>query len=127
MQRREKLASTLTEKFILKFGSNNDNPNIISNEVTQFLKRERLNENDLKKFEISLKKKLLSKERNERLKENLINNLKPQENNVTENKKNNIIPIKKTNEENLDNSRMSGGSDLDKFNEKIERKNQLKK
>ena len=118
MQRREKLASTLTEKFILKFGSNNDNPNIISNEVTQFLKRERLNENDLKKFEISLKKKLLSKERNERLKENLINNLKPQENNVTENKKNNIIPIKKTNEENLDNSRMSGGSDLDKFNEK---------
>ena len=116
IQRREKLASTLTEKFILKFGSNNDNPNIISNEVTQFLKRERLNENDLKKFEINLKRKLRSKEKNEKLKENLINNLKPKENNVTDNNEN-IIPIKKD-EENVDNSRMSGGSDLDNFNEK---------
>ena len=119
MQRREKLASTLTEKFIMKFGSNNDNPNIISNEVTQFLKRERLNENDLKKFEINLKRKLKSKERDEKLKENLINNLKPQEKNVTDDNKNNknIITIKKD-EDNLDNSKMSGGSDLDKFNEK---------
>ena len=119
MQRREKLASTLTEKFIMKFGSNNDNPNIISNEVTQFLKRERLNENDLKKFEINLKRKLKSKERDEKLKENLINNLKPQEKNVTDDNKNNknIITIK-NDEDNLDNSKMSGGSDLDKFNEK---------
>ena len=38
MQRRDKLATTLTEKFIMKFGSNNNNANIISNEVTQFLK-----------------------------------------------------------------------------------------
>ena len=116
MQRRDKLASTLTEKFIMKFGSNNDNPNIISNEVTQFLKRERLNEKDLKKFEIDLKRKLKSKERDERLKENLINNLKPQEKNVTDGNRN-IITIKKD-EDNLDNSKMSGGSDLDKFNEK---------
>ena len=120
VQRREKLASTLTEKFIMKYGSNNDNPNIISKEVTDFLKRERLNERDLKQLEISLKKKLLSKEKNERLKQNLINNLKPQDNPVTEdiqNNKNNILQIK-TEEENGDTSRMSGGSDLDKFDEK---------
>ena len=120
VQRREKLASTLTEKFIMQYGSNNDNPNIISKEVTDFLKRERLNERDLKQFEISLKKKLLSKEKNERLKQNLINNLKPQDNPVTEDiqkNKNNILQIK-TEEENGDTSRMSGGSDLDKFDEK---------
>ena len=120
VQRREKLASTLTEKFIMKFGSNNNNPNIISKEVTDFLKRERLNERDLKQFEVSLKKKLLSKEKNERLKQNLINNLKPQDNPVTEDiqkNTNNILQIK-TEEENGDTSRMSGGSDLDKFDEK---------
>ena len=117
MQRRDKLASTLTEKFIMKYGSNNNNVSIISNEVTEFLKRERLNERDLKKFELSLKKKLLSKEKNEKLKENLINNLKPQENSVTETIKQNISPIKKE-EDNADNSRMSGGSDLEKFDEK---------
>ena len=119
MQRRDKLASTLTEKFLMKYGSNNNNANIISNEVTQFLKRERLNERDLKMFESSLKKKLLTKEKNERLKENLINNLKPQENSVTEkNPGLGTIPVQKEEKNNLDNSRMSGGSDLDKFEEK---------
>ena len=119
MQRRDKLASTLTEKFLMKYGSNNNNANIISNEVTQFLKRERLNERDLKMFESSLKKKLLTKEKNERLKENLINNLKPQENSVTEkNPGLGTIPVQKEEKNNLDNSRMSGGSDLDKFDEK---------
>ena len=123
-QRREKLATTLTEKFIMKYGSNNNKANIISNEVSDFLKKERLNENDLKKFELNLKHKLLSKERNEKLKENLINNLKPKEKGVTElEKKNNTIPVKsdKENEENnnIDDSRMSGGSDLDKFDEKF--------
>lgn len=117
MQRRDKLASTLTEKFIMKYGSSNNNANIISNEVTQFLKRERLNERDLKQFELSLKKRLLSKEKNERLKENLINNLKPQEKSVTEEQKLGTNPITQE-EKNLDNSRMSGGSDLDKFDEK---------
>ena len=117
IQRRDKLASTLTEKFIMKYGSNNNNANIISNEVTQFLKRERLNERDLKQFELSLKKRLLSKEKNERLKENLINNLKPQEKSETEERKSGTIPIPQE-EKNLDGSRMSGGSDLDKFDEK---------
>ena len=118
MQRRSKLASTLTEKYIMKYGSDN-NTKLISDEVTQFLKRERLNERDLKMFESSLKKKLLTKEKNERLKENLINNLKPQENSVTENKPGlGTIPVQKEEKNNLDNSRMSGGSDLDKFDEK---------
>ena len=117
MHRREKLASTLTEKFIMKYGSNNNNAGIIANEVTEFLKRERLNERDLKQFEVSLKKKLLTKEKNEKLKEVLINNLKPQDNSVTEISKKNLNQIKKE-ENDLDNSRMSGGSDLEKFDEK---------
>ena len=117
MHRRDKLASTLTEKFIMKYGSNNNNANIISNEVTEFLKRERLNERDLKQFELQLKKKLLTKEKNEQLKEMLINNLKPQDNSVTETTKKDTIQIKKE-ENNLDASRMSGGSDLEKFDEK---------
>ena len=117
MHRRDKLASTLTEKFIMKYGSNNNNAGIIANEVTEFLKRERLNERDLKQFEVSLKKKLLTKEKNEKLKEVLINNLKPQDNSVTEISKKNLNQEKKE-ENDLDNSRMSGGSDLEKFDEK---------
>ena len=117
MHRRDKLASTLTEKFIMKYGSNNNNAGIIANEVTEFLKRERLNERDLKQFEVSLKKKLLTKEKNEKLKEVLINNLKPQDNSVTEIAKKNLNQEKKE-ENDLDNSRMSGGSDLEKFDEK---------
>ena len=123
MQRRDKLASTLTEKFILKFGSKNNNGNLISNEVRQFLQRERLNERDLKKFELSLKKKINLKEKEETLKQTLINNLKPKDNyninnNVTEDEKNKFKNL--TLEKNdIDDSRMSGGSDLEKFDEKF--------
>jgi hypothetical protein len=123
MQRRDKLASTLTEKFILKYGSKNNNGNLISNEVRQFLQRERLNERDLKKFELSLKKKINLKEKEETLKQTLINNLKPKDNyninnNVTEDEKNKFKNL--TLEKNdIDDSRMSGGSDLEKFDEKF--------
>ena len=122
VQRREKLGETLTDKFVTKFGAPR-NRSLIQKEVTQFLKRERLNENDLRKLEFSLQKKLNSKEQKEKLKENLITNLKSKQNNVTENNKNS-----KTLDENklntnqgqgLDESRMSGASDLEKFDEKF--------
>ena len=121
IQRREKLGEALTDKFVTKFGAQK-NRGLVSKEVNEFLKRERLNENDLRKFEYSLQKKINSKEKKERLKENLITNLKSKQNYVTENNKNNT-----TNENNLnsnqgqglDQSRMSGASDLEKFDEKF--------
>ena len=122
IQRREKLGITLTEKFVNKFGAQN-NRGLIHNEVTQFLKRERLNENDLRQFELSLHKKLNSKIKKEKLKENLITNLKSKQNNVTEvSKNNNNLGENKLDTnlgQELDNSRMSGASDLDKFDEKF--------
>jgi hypothetical protein len=121
VQRREKLGATLTDKFVTKFGAQK-NRGLIQKEVNQFLKRERLNENDLKQFELSLHKKLNSKEKKEKLKENLITNIKSKQNYVTENNKNNNI--REINSDNnqgqgLDQSRMSGASDLDKFDEKF--------
>ena len=124
VQRREKLGSTLTEKFVTKYGAQK-NRGLIHTEVKEFLKRERLNENDLKNFELSLQRKLNSKEKKEKLKENLITNLKSKQNFVTEENKNNVgVGTRETNldtnqGQGLDQSRMSGASDLDKFDEKF--------
>ncbi len=119
VQRREKLGLTLTEQLITKLGAQK-NRTLVQKEVKQFLKRERLNENDLKQFELSLRKKLNSKEKKEKLKENLITNLKSKQNFVTEDNKNTIGDNNlETNQgQGLDHSRMSGASDLDKFDEK---------
>ena len=122
VQRREKLGKTLTDNFTSKYGQKNKG--IIQKEIKEFLKRERLNENDLKQFELSIQNKLKTKKNKELLKENLINNLKSKQNSVTEENKNNYLTIgEKDLEANqgasgLDESRMSGASDLDKFNEK---------
>ena len=120
-QRREKLGATLTDKFVTKFSAQK-NRGLVQKEVNQFLKRERLNENDLKQFELSLHKKLNSKEKKERLKENLISNIKSKQNNVTDDNKNNNLGIDNIDSNQgriLDQSRMSGASDLDKFDEKF--------
>ena len=121
IQRREKLGVTLTDKFVTKFGAQK-NRGLVQKEVSQFLKRERLNENDLKQFELSLHQKLNSKEKKERLKENLITNIKSKQNNVTVDSKNNNLGIDNIDSnqgQGLDQSRMSGASDLDKFDEKF--------
>ncbi len=123
IQRREKLGATLTDKFVTKYGAQK-NRGLVQKEVNQFLKRERLNENDLKQFELSLHKKLNSKEKKEKLKENLITNIKSKQNYVTEdNKINNLgknnLDTNQNQEQNLNESRMSGASDLDKFDEKF--------
>ena len=120
-QRREKLGATLQDKFVTKFSAQK-NRGLVQKEVNQFLKRERLNENDLKQFELSLHKKLNSKEKKERLKENLISNIKSKQNNVTDDNKNNNLGIDNIDSNQgriLDQSRMSGASDLDKFDEKF--------
>ena len=123
IQRREKLGATLTDKFVTKYGAQK-NRGLVQKEVNQFLKRERLNENDLKQFELSLHKKLNSKEKKEKLKENLITNIKSKQNYVTEdNKINNLgknnLDTNQNPDQNLNESRMSGASDLDKFDEKF--------
>ena len=121
MQRRVKLGATLADKFVTKFDAQK-NRGLIQKEVNQFLKRERLNENDLKQFELSLQKKLYSKEKKEKLKENLIANIKSKQNYVTEDNKNNNLDINNLapkQGQGLDESRMSGASDLDKFDEKF--------
>ena len=121
VQRRDKLAATLTDKFVEKFKAQK-NRGFIRNEVSEFLKKESLNEQDLRKFESILNKKLISKEKKEKLKHNLITNLQSNKNYVTEeNKTSNISEknkLEQPKEENLDHSRMSGASDLDKFDEK---------
>ena len=70
---------------------------------------------------MSLHKKLNSKEKKERLKENLITNLKSKQNYVTEDNKNNLGDknLDSNQSQGLDQSRMSGASDLDKFDEKF--------
>ena len=121
VQRREKLGATLTDKFVAKFNAQK-NRDLINKEVNQFLKRERLNENDLRQFELSLQRKLYSKEKKEKLKQNLITNIKSKQNSVTENNKNNNLlenNLDTNQNQNLDQSRMSGASDLDKFDEKF--------
>ena len=67
VQRREKLGKTLTDNFTSKYGQKNKG--IIQKEIKEFLKRERLNENDLKQFELSIQNKLKTKKNKELLKE----------------------------------------------------------
>ena len=126
MQRREKLANSLTDKFVKKFNSPS-NRGLINREVSDFLKRERLNEQDLKKFENELHKKITTKLNKETLKENLKTNLKSKNQNSTKDlskQTNEKIKIENSEQnENqqkniLNDSRMSGASDLDKFDEK---------
>ena len=88
VQRREKLANTLTENFVKKFNTPT-NRGLIHNEVSTLLKRERLNEHDLKTFETELHRKLNVKKNKENLKSNLITNLKSKnQNSVTDIKEN---------------------------------------
>ena len=126
MQRREKLANSLTDKFVKKFNSPS-NRGLINREVSDFLKRERLNEQDLRKFETELHKKITTKLNKETLKENLKTNLKSKNQNSTKDlskQTNKKIKIENSEQnENqqkniLNDSRMSGASDLDKFDEK---------
>ena len=125
VQRREKLAKTLSDNFVKKFNSPT-NRDLIHHEVSTLLKRERLNEHDLKKFETELQKKLNTKKNKETLKSNLITNLKSKnQNSVTDiNQNNNRVNTEnetltlKQKSNTLDDSRMSGASDLDKFDEK---------
>ena len=116
VQRRQKLANTLIEQLTKKLNANK-NRDIIQREVEQFMKREIINDRDLKQLELTIKEKINDRTNRESLKYNLINKCKTNNfNNFAEENINgdNANP----NNDELDNSYMSGASDLDKFNEK---------
>ena len=127
--KRDKLKDTLVDKFTQIFGSVSNKP-IIEAEVTNFLKKDKLNENDLKKLELTLKKKINTKQSKENLRNNLTNKQFQEEENIygtqainqdneNINTLNNNKINKKLEEENdLNNSGMSGASDLENFDNK---------
>ena len=115
MQRRQRLGATLIEQLITKLKAQ-DNRDIVQNEVCKFIKREVINDRDLKQLEKTIQDKIREKKNRETLKYNLINRAKS--NNYNNFVEENIKGDNNANEDELDNSYMSGASDLDKFNEK---------
>ena len=116
IQRRQKLATTLIEQLTKKLKAEK-NRNIVQREVETLIKKEVINDRDLKQLEKTIQNKIREKNNRDNLKYNLINRTKENNYNnfVEENLKgdNNA-----NNEDELNNSYMSGASDLDKFNEK---------
>ena len=129
IQRRQKLATTLIEQLTKKLKAEK-NRNIVQREVETLIKKEVINDRDLKQLEKTIQNKIREKNNRDNLKYNLINRTKENNYNnfVEENLKgdNNA-----NNEDELNNSYMSGASDLDKFNEKSlkdrEREEKMKK
>jgi hypothetical protein len=114
VQRRQKLALTIVEQLVKKLKAEN-NRDIVRREVEQFIKKEVLNDRDFKQLEKTIQKKIQEKNSRDNLKYNLINRGKTNNNNFEEEKlKGDNLG---NNEDELNNSYMSGGSDLDKFNE----------
>ena len=114
MQRREKLSQLLIEKLMHKLNIPSTNRIIVQKDVEKLLQKENINEKDFKQLEKTIKNKLSSINSQKILK----NNLKKKQNiNNFENEENIIIPDNTKNED-LNNSYMSGASDLEKFNEK---------
>ena len=116
VQRRQRLGMTLIEQLVKKLKAEK-NRDIVQKEVEQLIKKEVINDRDLKQLEKTIQNKIREKNNRDNLKYNLINRTK-------ENTYNNFVEenIKgdnnANNEDELNNSYMSGASDLDKFNEK---------
>ena len=116
VQRRQKLAFTLIESLVKKLKAEK-NRDIVQREVEQFIKKEIINDRDFKQLERTIQNKIREKNNIDNLKNNLINRAKTNNYNnfVEENIKGDNL---ENNEDELNNSYMSGASDLDKFNEK---------
>ena len=114
VQRRQKLALTLVDQLTKKLKAEN-NRDIIRKEVDQFIKKEIINDRDFKQLERTIQNKIKEKNNRDNLKYNLINRAKT--NNYNNFVEENIKADNNANEDELNNSYMSGASDLDKFNE----------
>ncbi len=128
-QRRDKLKQTLIDRFMQSFGEIAVKP-IIEKEVSTFLKRDKLNDYDLQQLEKTIQGKLNVKKKKKDLRKNLSNpnndrNQTYQGNNINveEVKLPDINQSRLQNKnlcscERLNQSRMSGASDLDKFDDR---------
>ena len=118
LQRRQKLTMTIVEQLIEKLNVHKDR-NIVQREVENLMKKEIINERDLKALEKKIIQKIKEKNDKETLKQNLIKANSNQ--GFIEEKKlrgDNAIPNDENANEELNRSDMSGASDLDKFDEK---------
>ena len=115
VQRRQKLAMTIVEQLIQKLNANK-NRDIVQKEVETLMKKEIINDRDLKGLEKIILRKIKEKNEKENLKQNLI---KANSNRgfIEENIKGDNLENNEEKDE-LNESDMSGASDLDKFNEK---------
>ena len=118
LQRRQKLTMTIVEQLIEKLNVHKDR-NIVQREVENLMKKEIINDRDLKTLEKKIIQKIKEKNDKEALKQNLIKANSNQ--GFIEEKKlrgDNAIPNDENANEELNRSDMSGASDLDKFDEK---------
>ena len=115
VQRRQKLVMTIVEQLIQKLNANK-NRDIVQKEVETLMKKEIINDRDLKGLEKIILRKIKEKNEKENLKQNLI---KANSNRgfIEENIKGDNLGNNEEKDE-LNESDMSGASDLDKFNEK---------
>ena len=119
VQRRQKLGATIIDQLTQKLKVNKDR-DIVHREVDLLMKKEIINDRDLKALEKTILRKIKEKNEKENLKQNLIKansnrgfiEEKTMKGDNLRNKEEN------ENEEELNASDMSGASDLDKFNEK---------
>ena len=118
LQRRQKLTMTIVEQLIEKLNVHKER-NIVQREVENLMKKEIINDRDLKTLEKKIIQKIKEKNDKETLKQNLIKANSNQ--GFIEEKKlrgDNAIPNDENANEELNRSDMSGASDLDKFDEK---------
>lgn len=124
-QKRDKLKQLLVQKYKKMFGGF-AKEEIIASEVSSFLKRDKVNEHDLKLLEKNIQKRLTQEQEQETLKANLTNQPKVQQTKDTvkpeESKVSEPVILPDINNASADNrsvhSAMSGASDLSKFNER---------
>ena len=118
LQRRKKLGESLTKSLVEKFNDKTQKK-LIEREVNEFLKRDRVSQNDLKNLESLIAHKIKIKTNKKQSKEKLLKNTNQKISIVTEEKKvensNKNISGSENQNKDLNVSGMSGGSDLDKF------------
>ena len=126
--KRDKLKAKMIEKYIAKYGPNVDE-GIIAREISAFLQKDKLNENDLKNMEYNLEKKLTAKTQSNNLKSTL--RREQDKNTHANNNSNNTHTSNKvtTRHDKLNDSihsEMSGGSNLSQFDEHNDKYNKSK-
>ena len=116
-QRRQKLSMKLVDQLTQKFNAFK-NIDIVQKEVDLLMKKEIINDRDLKNLEKKILQKIKLKTEKENLKQNLINKNSNQGFIEEQNIKGDNLILNDEKNNNLNDSNMSGASDLDKFNEK---------